>query len=134
MNQAVFAWDIAYGIAVTFVKSSICVALLRIAQRKRHQIALWAMVTVTTIMNISVVFAAIFGCQPISDNWDPRPGSFCGASPQHSGFVTLVYAEFAVYIAVDAGCVLVPFLILWPLQMKTSLKLSTAGVLGMGAV
>lgn len=120
--------------AVTFVKASICMALLRIAEQKVYRIILWFMIVITTVTDAAELVAAIFGYQAISDNWQPGPDSTYKSGSNKTIFQSLVYIEYAVYIAVDIACVLLPIFILWSLQMKKSIKITTAGILGLGAL
>lgn len=92
------------------------------------------MIGITVIIDSVEVLATAFGCQPISDSWDLPPGSTCGSDIDAASFEIMIYAEFAVYITVDIACVVLPILIVWNLRMKTSLKISTAGMLGLGAL
>lgn len=125
---------IAYAVAITFVKVSICVALLRIVEQKSHRIILWITIAITVATNLVGIIASFVGCQPISSAWEPGPDSICLSNNGTQGEALFIYVQFAIYISADLVCVLLPFSIVWNLRMKRTLKLSTAGVLGLGAL
>lgn len=116
------------------MKASIYAALLRIAEQKTYRIILWAMIALAVVTDTMELLAAIFGCLPISDNWDPTPTSQCSQGGNSTGAHVFIFLEFGVYIALDIACVVMPIFIIWHLRMKTRLKISTAMILGLGSL
>lgn len=111
----------AYPITSALIKISICCALLRLTMHRSYRLLIWAMIVVTCAMNsiyITTQTVAYVQASHVSQ-YDPL-------------VVVNQFALFLVYIAVDAGCTILPVVFLWNLQMDAKEKVSTALLFAMG--
>lgn len=116
-------WEINYNLASALVKTSVCCAIMRIAPQKRFRILLGAMITITWVFStFNIIALALTYNQryyhAILLN-DPAQAKL--------RYQALFYIpiEFAIYIAIDATCTILPLCIVWKLQMKTREKIET---------
>lgn len=117
-------------VCLPFVKTSICVALLRITSDKRYVIPLWLTIVVGVIGS-AIGFGAVLGqCKPISVSWEGGSGDCSGLDIV--GKMSL--AMSAITVVTDWLCAIFPALILWNLKMKPRVKASLIFVLSLGAL
>lgn len=123
-------WEITINFAFGFVKTSICCALMRLSVQRSYRIVLWVLLLLTWAMNIWEVAASAAAYEPSSEICVTGPTSSC------ANFIAppFVGLQFAVYIAVDAACTIMPVFLLWNLQMSTREKISTGILLGLGSL
>ncbi|KAM0546228.1 hypothetical protein ACHAPJ_011014 [Fusarium lateritium] len=108
-----FLWrfQVTYCISLLFLKSSICVTLLRIAVAKPHRIIMWATLTFAMLSTTTVIIGLFLVCRPISTAWG------------HKG--TLV---------TDWICAILPIFMLYKSNMKRATKFSVGVILGLAAL
>lgn len=123
-------WEITINLAFGFVKTSICCALMRLTVQLSYRIVLWVLLLLTWAMNIWEVVASVVAYDPSSEICVTGPKLTC------FNFVAPLFVglQFAVYIAVDAACTIMPVFLLWNLQMSAREKVSTGILLGLGSL
>lgn len=130
LSQFVVLWQVFYVTALCCIKSAICVTLTRIATERFHRIIAVSIIVVTCATSLIGFIGVLTTCQPVAANWDPARGH-C-ASP--TVITDLSYLVSASSILTDWSAAVLPIVILWKAQMKTSVKLSVGVILGLGAV
>ncbi|KAK8112457.1 hypothetical protein PG984_012983 [Apiospora sp. TS-2023a] len=119
---------LSYAIAIGFVKSSICVALLRLTNERCYRIPLWLVTLSAVVVGVSGVTTMLTLCRPIAANWNKGLGS-CSAAQI---IPKLVYMINVMAIITDLVCVILPWFILRKLQMPKRTKYSILFVLRIG--
>jgi hypothetical protein len=111
------------------IKVSICAALLRISGTITvYKMSLYAIIVISTISGIGSMIGIVASCSPPSAFWDPSTGT-CNA----------VVNTFAAYfisacsILTDFALAILPAFMLWKIQMRRSIKVSVAIILGFAA-
>ncbi|KAI8966437.1 hypothetical protein F5Y11DRAFT_343498 [Daldinia sp. FL1419] len=125
-----FFFEVGYMACFPFIKTSICVALIRITSDKRYAIPLWLVIIasfVTAAVGLGIVMSQ---CESISENWKVGPNTCSGLN--RLGDVSL--AMSAVSIVTDWTCAVIPAFILWNLNMKPRVKASLIFVLALGVL
>ena len=122
------SFQVLYCVTLIFVKSSICVALIRLVAGRRMLYTLYGLLAFSASYGFVAMMTVLLECQPLRASWDPKAGH-CASQ---SVMVNISYFVTACSIATDCACTFLPYVILWNLQMKRSLKLTVAGMLGLG--
>ncbi|KAF5572547.1 hypothetical protein FPANT_13004 [Fusarium pseudoanthophilum] len=119
-----------YCCSLVFIKSSICVTLLRIAVKRSHRIIVWITLVASCISTIIVIMGLFTMCRPIQANWDKSAGT---CSPP-TVITSLSYLVSAAAVATDWVCAILPGFMLYKTQMKTATKVSISIILGLGVL
>lgn len=122
-------WEVSYLFTSALVKTSIGVAVIRIALERRYRYTVYAFLGFTNAACIGGVIWQIAACRPIATRWNPYVGS-CNVP----GLVPIAYAITAVTVITDAGFALVPIFILRRLTMSPRVKYGLMFVLALGSV
>ncbi|KAI0473161.1 hypothetical protein GGR56DRAFT_602444 [Xylariaceae sp. FL0804] len=125
------AWQLCYAISLTFIKTSICVTLLRISVRASQRAAVYATLAVSIGTTVAGTVGTICFCRPIQANWHPSSTDKCWP---RSVLVALNYQMSAGAIATDMACAVIPAWILWEAQMRRRSKISVIVILTMGSL
>ncbi|KAI0112966.1 hypothetical protein F4814DRAFT_420117 [Daldinia grandis] len=126
----IFVCEATYLVCLPFIKTSICVALLRITSAKRYVIPLWLTIVVG-IVGSAVGFGTVISqCKPINVSWEGGPGDCSGLDTVGK----MTFAMSTVTIITDWLCAIFPGLILWNLNMKPRVKASLIFVLSLGVL
>lgn len=123
-------WEVAYCFSISFTRTSIGVAILRIAVEKAHRIACWGLVVVSNACYIAGVIWATAHCSPAAYPWNVLEGTCAGDSI----IIPLTYVIMITAAFCDAGFALVPFLVVRNLQMRPDLKYTLMVVMAMGSL
>lgn len=102
---------------------------------KWHKWALYFFLALTGIFTIFYSFWVIFLCNPVDYAWNVvvRPES--GSCKDYSTMELITYVHSAVMLVADFGLGLVlPVLLLKPLQMKLRLKITAGLLLGFASM
>ncbi|KAF4987607.1 hypothetical protein FDECE_15361, partial [Fusarium decemcellulare] len=102
-----------YCSSLVFIKSSICVTLLRIAVIKTHRIIAWATLVASCVCTLIVIFGLFTMCRPVTANWDKDAGT---CSPPIV-ITSLSYLVSAGSILTDWVCAILPGFMLYKAQM-----------------
>ncbi|KAI1839378.1 hypothetical protein JX266_014411, partial [Neoarthrinium moseri] len=123
-------FQIFYVLSTVPIKSSICVALIRITTRKLYKWILYGIIFFTIISCLVTDIAVLSWCQPIPATWDPSAGSCADKSV----IINVSYFILVISILTDWVCAILPAFILWNVQLRYRVKLSVAIVLGLGFI
>lgn len=124
-------FQVTYAWSLPFIKSSICLTMLRIITEKTFRIILWVSM-IASVASAMIGFIAVVAlCKPISAYWDPSVGGWCATIDIVTG---LSYFVSVMSLITDWTCSLLPCFVVWNLQMKSRLKASVCGVLALGMV
>ncbi|ROW07684.1 hypothetical protein VMCG_03577 [Cytospora schulzeri] len=124
-------FEITYAWSLPFIKSSICLTMLRIITERKFRIILWVSMG-ASVATAMIGFAAVVAlCNPIEEYWDPSVGGWCAPIDIITG---ISYLISAMSVITDWTCSLLPCVVVWNLQMQPRLKASVCGVLALGMV
>jgi hypothetical protein len=126
--QALMTFQILYCASLIFIKSSICVALIRLVISKRLLYTLYAILTLSASYGFIAMMTVLLQCRPLKATWDPSAGTCSNGAI----IVRLSYFVTACSITTDFACAVMPFVILWNLQMRKRLKFTIAAMLSLG--
>jgi hypothetical protein len=126
-RHSIVMFQCFYLTSLIFVKSSICFALLRIATNKIIRQFLYFIIFLSFCCGFVTMMACLTLCVPLSASWTGI-GKCAAAS---------VIRNVAIYTTVssmvtDFSCSILPFVILWNLQMEKKLKFTIAAILSLG--
>ncbi|KAK7931148.1 hypothetical protein PG985_001860 [Apiospora marii] len=124
---------ITYAWSLPFIKCSICFSLFRITNERRHTIPLWGVMLLSTVSAMLGFIAVVVTCQPIAKNWDPALTNV-GSCMDYSIIQNTSFFISASSIITDWTCAVLPYFILWKMNIKRKVKVSVALVLALGAV
>ncbi|KAK3681769.1 hypothetical protein B0T22DRAFT_445374 [Podospora appendiculata] len=116
-------------LAAVWSKTSFALTLLRLMQSRRMKTLLWAIVaSVNVAMGLNALFMWI-RCAPAAKTWNPHVPGTCWA-PE-------VYPRFGMFAAgysaaMDFVLALLPWTVIWKLQMKRKEKFGIAIAMSMG--
>ncbi|KAJ5812009.1 hypothetical protein N7474_008310 [Penicillium riverlandense] len=142
-EAAMFWWwlgQCSYVWVVVIARLAIAMALLRLTVSHVHRLILYASIGVTSIVSIVFWFMLTLQCQPVSYFWQRVRLINDPMTPIHGSCMNLnrIIAMAYVYSGTAAACDftlgLLPFWIVWKLQMNRGTKAALAGILGMGCV
>ncbi|KAF4443398.1 hypothetical protein F53441_11447 [Fusarium austroafricanum] len=119
-----------YCCSLVFIKSSICVTLLRIAVKRSHRIITGITLCVSFISSIIVIIGLFTMCRPIQANWDQSAGT---CSPPIA-ITSLSYLTSAAAVVTDWVCAILPAFMIYKAQMKTATKVFVSIILGLGVL
>ncbi|KAI2619602.1 hypothetical protein GGR54DRAFT_120017 [Hypoxylon sp. NC1633] len=123
-----FAFQISWLLCLPFVKTSVCVALLRISRAKLHVIPLWTIIGITLLTTAYGLAGMLTQCRPVAASWNPSLGT-CTTS----GWVgSMAFSVAIISVLTDWACAIIPGFILWNLKMRLKVKISLAFVLSLG--
>ncbi|SPJ70480.1 related to integral membrane protein PTH11 [Fusarium torulosum] len=128
--RSVTFWQIFYVSSSLFIKTSICVQLLRIANNKLCKLFLWCLIALTVLITLTAMIVGLVRCQPLAASWDPS----LGTCMDQSILVILTYVVSGMNILIDWSVAIVPVIILWDVQMHRTLKIMANLVMGIGAL
>lgn len=117
------------------IKISFTFTLLRVVGDKWHKWALYIMLALVSVFTVVYTFWVIFLCSPVDYAWNVaiRPGS--GTCKDYSSMEIITYVHSAVMLIADFGLGLVlPILLLMPLQMKLRMKVTAGLTLGFASM
>lgn len=129
-------WMMHYVVALVVIKGSICVTLLRIASVHRpYRIAVWALLGFIVCTFIITLVGILLLCDPVKANWETSlvVQGKAKCRPM-SVMIGLSYMSTASTIITDLACAILPAILLWKTQMKTSAKWSVMGLLSFASV
>ncbi|KAI1141111.1 hypothetical protein F5Y05DRAFT_423921 [Hypoxylon sp. FL0543] len=125
-----FVLRLIYFWCLPFVKSSICVALLRITSAKRFVVPVWIAMGLSIFGSVVGFSAMMDQCKPIATNWDMSLGQ-CKGTVYVDTFNIIVSA---ISILTDWLCAILPAILIWNLNMKPKVKALLSFVLALGVL
>ncbi|KAF2738970.1 hypothetical protein EJ04DRAFT_573411 [Polyplosphaeria fusca] len=134
-------WNFMVGLvapmSVCFTKISISVFLLPLTMRTRFRQFLWAVVVFLVIFTLFTFFTILFGCVPVSANWDftqrPPPLGIghakCLPIPTYRGIALF---NSITNIITDVVLAIIPVPLIWTLQVNNRTKATLILILSLG--
>lgn len=115
-------------IAIIWSKTSFGVTLLRLTEKRMRWIVWFCIITTNIFMGLSILFNFVH-CTPVQSTWDTTVEGECWG-----GNTLLNYHIFAaVYSSImDVVLALLPWKLVWSLQMKRREKAGVAIAMSMG--
>jgi hypothetical protein len=134
-NVPQFWWlcEPVYVLANMSIKGSIAVMLLRLTVDRMHHVIIWATLLVTELYSTYFFFLFVFQCRPSAYFWTRWTGS-SGSCIDTNIVVRSTYGYSAVQCLTDWIFAVLPFFLVWRLQMTKRSKVSVALILSMGAI
>lgn len=127
-SQTWSVFEQVYISSLIFIKSSICVTLLRIAYDKWSRRALYFILFLVDVSGSIVLISLYCICKPYQASWlYPSIGK---CAPDHV-LVSIAAFISATAIISDFSCSIIPSIILWRLQMRIGLKITVLGILSL---
>ncbi|CEI60069.1 hypothetical protein FVEN_g8140 [Fusarium venenatum] len=126
-----FLWffQVTYCISLLFLKSSICVTLLRIAVVQTHRIIIWCTLAFALLSITAVIIGLFVICRPISTAW-----GHVGTCAPPIVIASLGYLVSTGAVVTDFICAILPIFMLYHTNMKLATKVSLAAILGLAAL
>ncbi|KAF4975999.1 hypothetical protein FZEAL_7285 [Fusarium zealandicum] len=124
----VFMWQIFYAATLAFVKSSICVTVLRIATGRIYVRILQALIIMSVAMSGLGVILVLVQCRPIEAHWIPAKGACMGRIVP----TVLTYAASVSNVITDFAVAIIPMCLVRKLQMRAKLKFYAQLIMGLG--
>ncbi|CAH0050408.1 unnamed protein product [Clonostachys solani] len=128
--KAVFLWQLFYLTSMAFIKSSICLTILRIAIIRWQRILLWTIIGCSFFVAVMLDIFILVECQPMQRIWYEAPG-WCYPD---SAKVAITFITSGINIVTDWICTILPIFIIWKLQMPKQRKIALCAVLGAGSL
>lgn len=123
-------WDACYLISLSLVKTSIAIAVVRIAPGLRHRYYIYVCITLSNVTFMGALVWLLASCQPLAARWDSSLGT-CAATEL---MAPLSYAATVIAVVTDAGCAIIPVMIVRKLEMTSRVKYALMVVLAMGSL
>ncbi|EXK26822.1 hypothetical protein FOMG_16630 [Fusarium oxysporum f. sp. melonis 26406] len=126
-----FLWyfQVTYCFSLLFLKSSICVTLLRIAVIKTHRIIIWCTLTFAILSTSVVIIGLFLICRPIPTAW-----GHTGTCASTVVIASLGYLVSAGAVVTDWICAILPLFMLYKSNMKLATKIGVSAILGSAAL
>ncbi|KAH8816994.1 hypothetical protein F5884DRAFT_830124 [Xylogone sp. PMI_703] len=128
--KSIFLWQVFFLSGFVFIKSSICLTLLRIAVKKWHRVALWIMIGINIFCAVFVDIYVLTQCRPIQRSW----GEVAGICVPSTITVVITFVVSAFNLLTDVTTAVLPFLMLKDIQMTRKRKSAVIGVLSLGVL
>ncbi|RFU27484.1 hypothetical protein B7463_g8845, partial [Scytalidium lignicola] len=128
--KSIFLWQVFFLSGFVFIKSSICLTLLRIAIVKWHRFTLWILIGITVFCDIFVDIYVLLQCRPIQSTW----GETKGTCLPNTITVVITFVVSAFNLITDVTTAVLPFLMLKDVQMSRQRKTAITAVLSLGVL
>ncbi|PWY66526.1 hypothetical protein BO94DRAFT_613772 [Aspergillus sclerotioniger CBS 115572] len=138
VKAMMFWWlcEIGYCVSSIFCKCSICIFLARITVKRPHLVFLYIIMTLTVLMGLVLMFGLLFQCRPVTYFWtrvafDPTIQGTCVITEVVEA---LTYAYSAVAAVCDLAVGIVPFFIIWGLNMPFRRKVAAVAICSISCI
>ncbi|CAI7629589.1 unnamed protein product [Penicillium bialowiezense] len=116
------------GIMVIGVgKSAVGVFLLRIVRNKIQIWIIWGCLAITAIITLFASITVIVQCIPVEKSWNPTTPGHCWLD-----FSKVGYTVGSWFVAADFAFAILPWFVVWDLNMKQKEKITVACGLSLG--
>ena len=123
--QVLFALQIMHTCAMPILKASVLIFYTRLFVSRGFHIAVYCIGAYVSLWFISILFATLFQCSAISDNWGTTESQFAGCLPS----IIYMYQTAAITNVIsDLAILTVPWPIVWKLQMPKTHKLAVSAI------
>lgn len=135
LTTAQFWWlcEPAYVLCNMLAKASIAVMLLRLTIIRTHRIIIWTVLAVTETYSGFFFLLFIFQCQPSQYFWTQYTGG-SGSCINPKITIAAFYAYSAITCAGDWTYAILPYFLVWKLQMDNRSKVVVIIILSLGAI
>ena len=115
------------------MKISVCLALIRVLERARRRLAhlLWFLAIFVAITHLGLAIFLSLACRPLSMEWNPSIKGSCLS--QHI-VVSVAHAGYAIDVATDLICAVIPIIVFMRMQMSLQTKISLCVLMGVGVI
>ncbi|KAH8178404.1 hypothetical protein LIA77_03486 [Sarocladium implicatum] len=123
-----------WGVAITLIKASIALTLLRIQPNLLWwRIFLWSVIAIMAIYGVGNTFFILLQCRPLEASWNPAILAVTGGTclPQ-VGIHIMSNIGSAINIASDVLLSLAPIMFLWKLKRPFREKVLVGCLMGLG--
>ncbi|KAF4769675.1 hypothetical protein N7455_006140 [Penicillium solitum] len=116
------------GIMVIGVgKAAVGVFLLRIVRSRIQRVIIWACLAITAFITLFASITVIVQCIPVEKSWNPTTPGHCWLD-----FSKVGYTVGSWFVAADFSFAILPWFIVWDLNMKQKEKITVACGLSLG--
>ncbi|CAH0031656.1 unnamed protein product [Clonostachys rhizophaga] len=126
--QVIEGMKIFYAATLVFVKSSICVTVLRIAAGRVYIWTLRGLIILAVLMSSVGLIVILVQCRPVEAFWDSSKGTCMDKILP----TILTYAASVSNVITDFVTATIPIILVRRLQMRAKLKLYAQLVMGLG--
>lgn len=123
-------WEVSYCVSISFTRTSIGIAVYRVAVQRSHRLACWCLIIVSDLTYLGGMVWALSHCNGKDAIWNALLGTCAGGSM----ILPISYIVLITAALCDAGFVLVSFLVVRNLQMKPRLKYTLMAVMALGSL
>ncbi|PWY83873.1 P-type ATPase [Aspergillus sclerotioniger CBS 115572] len=137
MEQALLWWwlcQMLYSWSAAITKTSISIALLRLAVHKVHRMVLWTVTGLVIVAGVMIWLVFLAGCQPVSYFWSHVTPNHHGTCMPRQILLDIGYLYSFLIVFSDITLGIMPAVLIWHLQMNRRTKIALAGVLSLGAL
>jgi hypothetical protein len=113
-------------------KISIGLFLLRVTVNKIHRWIIYSAVLITVVCGLAFFFVTLFQCTPISFFWNKQIEN--GMCINVDVIIGLTFFYSAVSVVSDFTFAILPFFLIWNLNMSVRTKFMLIPILGMACV
>ncbi|KAF4551883.1 Hypothetical protein D9617_12g037730 [Elsinoe fawcettii] len=133
-RQKAVLFQITYSFTLGLVKTSIALALYRITNSKIIKGYLWFVIAMSVATSFVILGVLVSLCQPFAGIWDIRISNRT-CTPNAGARINGVFIFSTISaIITDFSCAIIPYIIIWNLQMPRKTKIMLASVLGLSFV
>lgn len=122
-----------YVLSSMAIKASIGIMLLRLSVKRSHLIVLWVTIAVIQLYGAFFFFLFVFQCIPSDYFWTRYTGG-SGRCIDASVTVAATYGYSVITCTGDLVYSVLPYFMIWNLQMKAREKVLVIFILAMAAV
>ncbi|PNS14572.1 Oxysterol-binding 1 [Sphaceloma murrayae] len=133
-RQKAVLFQITYSFTLALVKTSIALALYRITTSKVIRGYLWFIIGLSAATSVVILGVLLSICRPAAATWDPTiTARTCASNPGARINGVFIFSTISA-IVTDFSCSIIPYIIIWRLQMPKKTKIMLASVLGLSFV
>ncbi|KAJ5459557.1 uncharacterized protein N7458_001109 [Penicillium daleae] len=119
--------QVAGLMAIGIGKLAVGTFLLRIVRNKFQILFIWACMAITTIITLFASITVVVQCIPVERTWNPYAKGTCWLN-----FSNVGYTVGSWFVAADFCFAILPWFVIWDLNMKNKEKITVACGLSLG--
>ncbi|KXH68553.1 hypothetical protein CSAL01_02210 [Colletotrichum salicis] len=127
--KTLLIWQAFYAGSLCFIKSSICITLMRVTNQKVYLWILRGLIGLSFLMSGSGLIVILNQCHPLDKYWDKRIPGTCWPPIVATA---LSYGASVANVITDFSVAAIPFFLLRHVQMRSRLKFYVRLILGLG--
>ncbi|KAJ6016242.1 hypothetical protein N7540_010833 [Penicillium herquei] len=108
-------------------KAAVGMFLLRIVRNKIHIWVIWVCLFITAVLTLFASITVIVQCVPVQKSWNPSTPGHCWLN-----FSNVGYTVGSWFVAADFSFAILPWFVVWDLNMKQKEKITVACGLSLG--